>query len=198
MTAEKALLFEPNSATTRKFLEVVAPRLQTHGAARQQAASRGDPAAYVNVSHADYMARFYHQVRGGREGGGGEARRRGRAGGGGPEGAVRTGTPRTGRGVGCKRGHLWIGEQAGSCHEQRQHGVACFQMRHDPYLRSPPASALNPYRASSTATAARRPSSWRWARDWEVAGGGRLGPCGEAGGRGRNGGRERDGARREP
>ncbi|KAG2442877.1 hypothetical protein HXX76_002956 [Chlamydomonas incerta] len=61
VTAEKALLFEPNSATTRKFLEVVAPRLQTHGAARQQAASRGDPAAYVNVSHADYMARFYHQ-----------------------------------------------------------------------------------------------------------------------------------------
>eukprot|EP00198_Chlamydomonas_reinhardtii_P014167 XP_001703504.1 Mg2+ transporter protein, CorA-like protein [Chlamydomonas reinhardtii] len=62
VTAEKALLFEPNSATTRKFLEVVAPRLQTHGAARQQAASRGDPAAYVNVSHADYMARFYHQM----------------------------------------------------------------------------------------------------------------------------------------
>ncbi|GLC35801.1 hypothetical protein PLESTB_000495700 [Pleodorina starrii] len=61
VTAEKALLFEPLSATTRKFLEVVLPRLQTHGRARQQAAARGDPAAYVNVSHADYMARFYYQ-----------------------------------------------------------------------------------------------------------------------------------------
>ncbi len=28
MTAEKALLFEPSSATTRKFLEVIMPRLQ--------------------------------------------------------------------------------------------------------------------------------------------------------------------------
>ncbi len=62
VTAEKALLFEPNSATTRKFLEVVLPRLQTHGMARQQALMRGDPSAYVNVSHADYMARFYYQV----------------------------------------------------------------------------------------------------------------------------------------
>ncbi|GIL99200.1 hypothetical protein Vretimale_4424 [Volvox reticuliferus] len=61
VTAEKALLFEPNSATTRKFLEVVLPRIQTHGRARQQALTRGDPSAYVNVSHADYMARFYYQ-----------------------------------------------------------------------------------------------------------------------------------------
>ncbi|KXZ56683.1 hypothetical protein GPECTOR_1g615 [Gonium pectorale] len=61
VTAEKALLLEPNSATSRKFLEVTMPRLQTHGAARQAAANRADPSAYVNVSHADYMARFYHQ-----------------------------------------------------------------------------------------------------------------------------------------
>ncbi|GLI68861.1 hypothetical protein VaNZ11_013406 [Volvox africanus] len=61
VTAEKALLFEPNSATTRKFLEVVLPRIQTHGRARQQALMRGDPSAYINVSHADYMARFYYQ-----------------------------------------------------------------------------------------------------------------------------------------
>lgn len=62
MTAEKALLFEPSSATTHKFLEVVLPRLQTHGRARQQAHMRGEAEAAVKVSHADYMARFYYQV----------------------------------------------------------------------------------------------------------------------------------------
>jgi hypothetical protein len=39
-------MFEPNSATSRKFLEVVLPRLQTHGAARQAASvSAGSGAA---------------------------------------------------------------------------------------------------------------------------------------------------------
>ncbi|GFR41258.1 hypothetical protein Agub_g1933, partial [Astrephomene gubernaculifera] len=63
VTAEKALLFEPASATTRKFLQVVAPRLHSHGGERRAALVRagGGLASAVSVSHADYMARFYHQ-----------------------------------------------------------------------------------------------------------------------------------------
>lgn len=58
VTAEKALLFEPNSAATRKFLEVVLPRIRNNTPA--SAARAGEsPSAFVNASHADYMARYY-------------------------------------------------------------------------------------------------------------------------------------------
>lgn len=45
-----------------------APWLQTSSQPRRQASARGEPAAYVSASHADYMARFY-QASDGREGG---------------------------------------------------------------------------------------------------------------------------------
>lgn len=60
MTAEKALCFEPASAATRKFLEVVLPRLKNSSPA--MAARVGEsPSKYVNASHADYMARYYQK-----------------------------------------------------------------------------------------------------------------------------------------
>ncbi|KAF5836253.1 hypothetical protein DUNSADRAFT_6205 [Dunaliella salina] len=66
VTAEKALLFEPNSPATRRFIETMVPHLQSK--VEQQEFGKGNnvvPAsdlakesALVQASHSEYMARF--------------------------------------------------------------------------------------------------------------------------------------------
>lgn len=68
VTADKALLFEPSSACTRKFLDIVVPRLQSAAGARIMAGlQRGGPGAgpgSSSGSSVDYVDRYY-----GRDGG---------------------------------------------------------------------------------------------------------------------------------
>lgn len=41
VTEDKCLLFEPNSPSSRKFLEIVMPKIQAAGAAERDGAMRG-------------------------------------------------------------------------------------------------------------------------------------------------------------
>eukprot|EP00200_Dunaliella_tertiolecta_P018622 CAMPEP_0202398076 /NCGR_PEP_ID=MMETSP1128-20130828/1033_1 /ASSEMBLY_ACC=CAM_ASM_000463 /TAXON_ID=3047 /ORGANISM="Dunaliella tertiolecta, Strain CCMP1320" /LENGTH=824 /DNA_ID=CAMNT_0049001133 /DNA_START=49 /DNA_END=2524 /DNA_ORIENTATION=- len=66
VTAEKALLFEPNSPATRRFIETMVPHLQSKVAQREfgkgdnivPASDLAKESALVQASHSEYMARF--------------------------------------------------------------------------------------------------------------------------------------------
>lgn len=59
MTAEKALLFEPTSVATKRFLDTLVPHLLSKTERGIGGVSPASHAALVSAPHSEYMARFY-------------------------------------------------------------------------------------------------------------------------------------------